>query len=658
MARNGRTSTSRSPPTTARGEATRFYVNGAEPVVTVETSRGYRIQGTTTHRITVVDANGDWQWRRFADLARRRSRADDARRDDRRASRRPASGPPGGVLDVGPSDLRAALPVNAGPRRARRLLHGRRLAPRPRPSLLRDRRDDRRRRADRPSSAAGCSASRPPSTPKHGLHRRSCWHSVRLGLWWEACGFAKHAPTATHRGKGYEAHIPDAILYTNDPAVYRAFVRGLFEADGNVNNGYASFVDRLRTVQPRRPDAPAGPRLRDHPQGRRAGLGHKGANPHPCPPPAQRERGRPVPRRDLVHLRAQARRPLPLADHPQAARYDLVPVSRDTIDRLAPDNDHLRKTMLLSLARTGMVVPAGRDRAARADVGPGARPVTRLLLRRDRQRQARRRAADLRHLRPVQRDLRGERLREPQHHRVHDGLRHDRDRARHRADQVQEARRRGLPQDRQPDRPGGAAQARLRRRPGRGDPRLHRRARDDRGRPAPQAGAPAGLRLRLQAGQRRPLHPLHGPRPDDGRGPAVPLAARSARPSTCPRPPPPRRSSSVYLEGWKLGLKAIAIYRDNSKRSQPLSRPARRRATTGADAVDRRGREAARSSSPRPRPRPRSPIDAGCRPSARRSPTSSTSPGTRATSPSASTRTASPARSSSRWPRRARPCRA
>jgi ribonucleoside-diphosphate reductase alpha chain len=27
----------------------------------------------------------------------------------------------------------------------------------------------------------------------------------------------------------------------------------------------------------------------------------------------------------------------------------------------------------------------------------------------------------------------------------------------------------------------------------------------------------------------------------------------------------------IYLEGWRLGLKAIAIYRDNSKRSQPLS---------------------------------------------------------------------------------------
>jgi ribonucleoside-diphosphate reductase alpha chain len=42
------------------------------------------------------------------------------------------------------------------------------------------------------------------------------------------------------------------------------------------------------------------------------------------------------------------------------------------------------------------------------------------------------------------------------------------------------------------------------------------------GAPRPQARAPVGLRLRLQAGQRRALDPLHGPRPDDGRDPAVP----------------------------------------------------------------------------------------------------------------------------------------
>ena len=104
----------------------------------------------------------------------------------------------------------------------------------------------------------------------------------------------------------------------------------------------------------------------------------------------------------------------------------------------------------------------------------------------------------------------------------------------------------------------------------------------------------------------------------------------------------------VYLEGWKLGLKAIAIYRDNSKRSQPLS--------TGKKKTDGDGRADASStprsspsfarSSRRPRPRRASRIAAASPRSGPRSPTSSTSPATRATSRSASIRTASPARSS------------
>ena len=28
---------------------------------------------------------------------------------------------------------------------------------------------------------------------------------------------------------------------------------------------------------------------------------------------------------------------------------------------------------------------------------------------------------------------------------------------------------------------------------------------------------------------------------------------------------------NAYIESWKLGLKAVAIYRDNSKKVQPLS---------------------------------------------------------------------------------------
>jgi ribonucleoside-diphosphate reductase alpha chain len=41
----------------------------------------------------------------------------------------------------------------------------------------------------------------------------------------------------------------------------------------------------------------------------------------------------------------------------------------------------------------------------------------------------------------------------------------------------------------------------------------------------------------------------------------------------------------VYLEGWKLGLKAIAVYRDNSKRSQPLS-TGKKTGDAGADTID------------------------------------------------------------------------
>ena len=61
--------------------------------------------------------------------------------------------------------------------------------------------------------------------------------SVRLALWWEACGFAKRRPTEGHRGKGYTAHVPDAVLHANDREVYAAFMRGLYEADGDTSAG-------------------------------------------------------------------------------------------------------------------------------------------------------------------------------------------------------------------------------------------------------------------------------------------------------------------------------------------------------------------------------------------------------------------------------------
>ncbi len=172
--------------------------------------------------------------------------------------------------------------------------------------------------------------------------------------------------------------------------------------------------------------------------------------------------------------------------------------------------------------------------------------------------------------------------------------------------------------------------------------------------------------------------------------------------------------AEAYIESWRLGIKAVAIYRDGSKGAQPLnvstdankaeqegrrrqSRPGRPGA--GRPARNRRNhRRRARSRRPSPppphpaptpghlapareppipaaRPQPSSPVTSQSPatptpstprsrpapsatvspPSAPPSPTSSASAATRATSPSASTPTAAPAKSSSAWPRKAPP---
>ena len=90
--------------------------------------------------------------------------------------------------------------------------------------------------------------------------------------------------------------------------------------------------------------------------------------------------------------------------------------------------------------------------------------------------------------------------------------------------------------------------------------------------------------------------------------------------------------SELLLDAWKLGVKAIAIYRDNCKVAQPLSKKSEK----AAPPVPRRTGSVSPTTAPR-------------------SAASSASATTRATSTSASTRTARPATSSSTSPRRARP---
>src|SRR5262249_4622408 len=50
--------------------AIRFFVNGEEPTRLVRTEGGYRIQGTLTHRVKVVDpVSGEWAWKRLTNIA-------------------------------------------------------------------------------------------------------------------------------------------------------------------------------------------------------------------------------------------------------------------------------------------------------------------------------------------------------------------------------------------------------------------------------------------------------------------------------------------------------------------------------------------------------------------------------------------------------------
>ena len=90
----------------------------------------------------------------------------------------------------------------------------------------------------------------PVVTAAARVTRRSTLQSVRLARWWQAAGFAKILPGADHIGKGWTPRVPSAILETNDPAVYAAFLRGLFEADGTVLDGRAQRVDRVASPSP------------------------------------------------------------------------------------------------------------------------------------------------------------------------------------------------------------------------------------------------------------------------------------------------------------------------------------------------------------------------------------------------------------------------
>ena len=157
------------------------------------------------------------------------------------------------------------------------------------------------------------------------------------------------------------------------------------------------------------------------------------------------------------------------------------------------------------------------------------------------------------------------------HHRLHDGLRHHRHRARHRAHQVQAAGRRRHAQDRQQHGARGAA-------PSSATTTARRKAIvdyiDDE---ETIEGAP-GLKDEHLPVFDCAFRAANGTRSIHYMGHIRMMAAAqpflSGAISKTVNLPPDCTVEDIedaYIESWKLGLKAVAVYRDGCKRTQPLS---------------------------------------------------------------------------------------
>jgi ribonucleoside-diphosphate reductase alpha chain len=329
-------------------EATRFYVNGLEAVVDVETSRGYLVQGTPRHRVKVVDEQGRWVWKRFSEIGE--------------GDRIPLAldqlvGEPQEVpLPPLPEaywtgERHARAPRTMTPELAELVgyfmgdasLHARGIR------LCADESDldvvERLRVLGKELFGLEASVGQ-----KKG-YIEVAFNSVRLVLWWEACGFTKREPRPGHRGKGYVPHVPDAVLHSNDRSVYAAFLRGLFEADGTVTVGYPHWATTSLAFSR---DVQTLLLALGYPTTRKIDLTGWG-------------------RSDLAVLRLlnasynarwleeigflseRKNRRVVLPNGRQAARHDPIPVTRELIDRLAPTNDRLRKVLLMEHGRAGSV---------------------------------------------------------------------------------------------------------------------------------------------------------------------------------------------------------------------------------------------------------------------------------------------------------------
>jgi ribonucleoside-diphosphate reductase alpha chain len=233
--------------------AAKFFVNGEEPTRRIRTDGGYQIQGTLAHRVKVVNpSSGAWEWKRLADIA-----AGDVVPMQLGTLVGEARKVPLPVLDQAyyTDDRHLCVPDSVTPDLAELVgyfmgdgsLHGKGIR-----LCVADSDLDVVARLE--VLAKDLFGLQPVVSQQPG-YQEVTLQSVRLARWWQVAGFAKGLPEAGHTGKGWVPRIPSAILEANAGTVYSAFLRGLFEADGTVLDGVPSvstasesFAAEVRTA--------------------------------------------------------------------------------------------------------------------------------------------------------------------------------------------------------------------------------------------------------------------------------------------------------------------------------------------------------------------------------------------------------------------------
>jgi ribonucleoside-diphosphate reductase alpha chain len=325
--------------------ATQFYVNGFESVVTVETSCGYQIQGTPAHKIKVITVDGCWQWKRFGDLAP----GDtvplllDQRVGQAQQITLPALGEPYWTDEHHARAPRAITPELAelvGYFMSDGSLHARGLR-------LRAAEGDfdvieHLVRLAKELFGLDAHVSEQPEYAEVTVD------SIRLAEWWQACGFGKREPASESSDKGEVPYIPDAVLYSNDRAVYTAFLRGLFEAGRTVTTEHphwsTTWLDFGHDVQ-------ALLLALGYPTTRR--LDTTGRD--------QSDLSVPRPINSSYHeawlaeigFLPDQNATVQVTSNQQAAWHDNIPLTRTLVDRLAPADDRMYEALLRGIDQTG-----------------------------------------------------------------------------------------------------------------------------------------------------------------------------------------------------------------------------------------------------------------------------------------------------------------